>query len=153
VSFDEFMQWVEEMAQQVFERHGEHNPIAFVQQSGGRMTIAVMALDTPSGRRAVFEYFCQRGAEAIVFVSEGWQARASSPLDVEAIELWKAEGRSLEDLPGREEVLMIWGAHPGGGRLVQWRIDRSERQPKLVDRHATDGASGILSDLPWQAVA
>jgi hypothetical protein len=149
--------WVEKLAPEVeamFTRDGKHAPIMFAEMRGRGVAIALLALETPRQRRAVFEAMCRDGAEAIIFVTEAWAARASSEVDREALAVWKQDVGSFEHLPGREEILALWAVCPAGGVVCDWLIERpADAGPRLVRRDWLAGwreQRGILAELPWR---
>jgi hypothetical protein len=149
--------WVEKLAPEVeamFIRDGKHAPIMFAHLRGRGVVIALLALETPRERRAVFEAMCRDGAEALIFVSEAWAASApaTSKVDVEALEVWKRDVGSFENLPGREEILALWAVCPAGMVVRDWRIERPDgAPPRLVCRDSSldEVMGGVLADLPW----
>lgn len=140
-----------ERARAMFLERGQHAPIALVFEADGSMTAALLAVEAPAHRRAFFEAACAHGAQAIVFITEGWMATARVGVDLEALELWKRERGSFESLPGREEVLALWAVCPGGAFARHWRIERGEGV-RLVPL-ALESPTGILTDLPWRTAA
>lgn len=55
------VQTLTDRVEAVFLKDGRHAPIALVVEADGTRTVALLAVDTPSARRAFFESACAQG--------------------------------------------------------------------------------------------
>lgn len=149
---DRFQAALERLACEVFLRDGWHAPVVVAEMPDRRLVGLLVARD-PAARRRWFEALCRRGARAIGFVSEAWAALVRDELERARVRRWVDAGRSLGDLPGRQEVLVVSSADPRGTRCTTWRIARRDGRVRLVDEHRSTCVRGVLSGLPWTAGA
>lgn len=120
---------------------------------GALVGVMLLLVRSARERRAVFERMCREGAQALIYAGEAWIAVAKAgSLELEFLDLWRQQGRRLEELPGRAEALVVLAAWAGGTAGRVWRIER-EGGLRLI---AVDQAAGVLADggtmvgLPWQ---
>jgi hypothetical protein len=108
--------------------------------------------DARMGLRALFQVVARGGAEICSVVEEAWMA--GGDLDIMAkIEAWRRSGRSLEEFPGRQEVLMIEAASPAGHLRREFLVAREGKtvrfRPTPRAPGITPGLDPLLAGLPW----
>ena len=135
-------------ARRTFLEHGSHPVTACIYLAGG----TPLRFEAPSGSsenlaivRQLFEMAARGGAEACAVVTEGWSVEG-----VERALAWKKRGRSLADVPGRSEILVVAIASPAGLMDHRYRIRRAGARVTLED--LGDNAMSfnrLLTGLPW----
>ena len=99
--------------------------------------------------RAYFEMAAGGGAEACALVIEAWRARISNAARALAA---RPELKSLAEVPGRQEVLLVHAVSPQGAAIRAFRIVRRRARVALVvdpTASADDTVSRFLTGLPW----
>jgi hypothetical protein len=110
------------------------------------------APEARAGLRALLEVAVRGGAEMCSIVEEAWMA--GGDLDIMArIEAWRKSGRSLEEFPGRQEVLLIEAASPAGHLRREFLIVRQGETVRLKPSPRVPGITAgfdpLLVGLPW----
>lgn len=135
-------------ARRTFLEEGSHPVTACIYLPGG----TPFRFEAPSDSqenldliRRLFEMAARGGAETCAVVAEAWSVEG-----VERARAWKKRGRSLEEMPGRGEILTIEAASAAGHLGRVYRIQRAGGRVTLQQVH--DDAmrfSRLLTDLPW----
>lgn len=73
-----------------------------------------------------------RDAYAVALVSEAWTVAVSTPEELKAFHAWKAEHYSLENFPGRREVVMVMLETAYGRVNAHFKIHRPTGQDPFL---------------------
>ena len=94
------------------------------------------------------------GAEACGLVTEAWSAGGDEKRLTKAL-TWRGKGRSLAEMPEREEVLLVAVASAAGEVHRVFKIERGEDGISLRPRprSGTPTFDAFLTALPWAGEA
>jgi hypothetical protein len=146
------------VARRSFLREGHHPPTVYLLVSERVVSIGVpmSSEEDKAGIRAFLEMAARDGADACAFIFEAWSGGGDRQKLAEAL-AWRQAGRSLADMTGRREVLVVQVASPAGLAIRQFVIARSGGRVTLKAQRSgksrTVAFSAFLSGLPWRATS